>query len=253
MAGSFERQIYDVGAYHQYLKQSTNPLLYRLDPVYNNRCDPCRIPQPGYIGRVGVSVTHKRPLVDVESDLFQIGTKNTKDPNARFQPTCVQCGSDLDGYPAGSGVAATCDKCHEELFHLPVCESPMTDSTRISNPVCTARGVGINRFQPLCLNPQDENRWFHPSEVGISYRMVVKDNHVPCIPKLLDPAPALPKRSPERVSGAPGKPVSNPVVYPGQIPVGVPLPETNCNYGVHREPMHKHGKANRNWNNTKFV
>lgn len=245
MAGSFERQIYDVGAYQQHLKQSTMPLMYRLDPVYNNRCDPCRIPQPGYIGRVGVSVTHKRPLVDVESDLFQIGTKNSKDPNARFQPTCVQCGSDLDGYPSGSGVVANCDKCQEELFHLPVCESPITDSTRISNPVCTARGIGINRFQPLCLNPQDENRWLHPSEVGISYRMVVKDNHVPCIPKLLDPAPVLPKGS-------------GPVEYPGQIPVDVPLPTTaspaECKYGVYREHMHKHGKMlNRNWNGSKFV
>lgn len=239
MAGSFERQIYDVNAYRKQLEQSTNPLKYRLDPIFANRCDPCRITQPGFIGRVGVSVTHQRPLVDVESDLLLLNYKNTKDPNQKFKPTCAQCGECIEGYPCGGGVVASCDKCQEKLFHLPVCESPITDSTRISNPVCTARGIGINRFQPLCLNPQDENRWLHPSEVGISYRMVVKDNHVPCIPKLLDPTPVLPKGS-------------GPVDYPGQIPVNVPPPATpGCKYGVHRDHLHKHGKMlNRNWNKT---
>lgn len=229
MSGTFERQMYDVNAYKKSLEQSTNPLKYRLDPIAVTRCDPCRPPQPGYIGRVGVSITHQRPLVDVESDLMRLNYRNSKDPNQQYQPTCPQCGNCMEGYPCGGGVVAGCQNCQEKLNHLPVC-GPFTDYTRISNPICTARGVGINRFQPLCLNPQDENRWLHPSEVGINYRMVVKDNHVPCIPKMVDPTPLLPK---------------------GRGPIKCPKVKSTC--GVFREPLHKRGKVNRNWNGNQYV
>lgn len=237
MSGSFERQKYDPGNYEADIAQSTKPLNYLLDPISVNRCDPCRPSQPGYIGRVGVSVTHQRPLVDVESELLHLNILNSKDPGALYKPTCPQCGECYEGYPCGGGVVAGCNNCQEKLHHLPVC-TPFTDYTRISNPICTARGVGINRFQPLCLNPQDENRWLHPSEVGINYRMVVKDNHVPCIPKLVDPTPLLPQ-------GASGR---------GRVKCRVKCPKLENNTcGIFREPMHKLGKLNRNWNNREFV
>lgn len=231
MSGTFERQIYDLGAYKKSLEQSTNPLKYRLDPIAVTRCDPCRPMQPGYIAKTGVSVTHQRPLVDVESELMLLNYKASKDPNQHFQPTCPQCGECMEGYPCGGGVVAGCKKCQENLQHLPMC-GPFTDYTRISNPICTARGVGINRFQPLCLNPQDENRWLHPSEVGINYRMVVKDNHVPCIPKteVMDSVAAMPKPKPLHKD------------------VKCPKLEVLELCGVHREAMHKHGKINRKWN-----
>lgn len=229
MSGSFERQIYDVQAYQRSLEESTGPLKYKLDPIAVSRCDPCRPAQPGFIGRTGVSITHQRPLVDVESELLSLNIKASKDPNQKYRPTCPQCGECMEGYPCGDGVVAGCQNCQEKLHHLPAC-GPSTDYTRISNPICTARGVGINRFQPLCLNPQDENRWLHPSEVGISYRNVVKDNHVPCIPKMIDPTPLLPT---------------------GKGAVECPMVQNTC--GVHRAPMHKHGKIDRNWNNSQFI
>ena len=107
---------------------------------------------------------------------------------------------------------------------------PFTDYTRISNPICTARGIGINRFTPLCLNPQDENRWLHPSEVGISYRNVVKDNHVPGVPKLIDPTPLLPT---------------------GSGVIECPRVQNTC--GVFRESLHRNSNIDRNWNDSKFV
>jgi len=229
MAGSFERQMYDVQAYKRSIEESTGPLKYRLDPLAVTRCDPCRPSQPGFISKTGVSITHQRPLVDVESDLLRLDIRASKDPNQDYRPTCPQCGNCSEGYPCGGGVVANCQNCQEKLHHLPIC-GPFTDYTRISNPICTARGVGINRFQPLCLNPQDEPRWLHPSEVGISYRNVVKDNHVPCIPKMIDPTPLLPH---------------------GKGPIKCPMVTKTC--GVHREAMHKHGKVNRNWNNAEFV
>ena len=229
MSGSFERLKYDEETYNVALKQSTAPLNYRMDPIAVTRCNPCRVPEPGFIGKVGVSITHQRPLVDVESDLMQLNVRNTKDPNQKYKPTCPQCGDCMEGYPCGGGVVAGCQSCQEKLHHLPMCELS-TDHTRISNPICTARGVGINRFQPLCLNPQDENRWMHTSDVGINYRNVVKDNHVPCIPKLVDQSPALPT---------------------GTGHIRCPKVKATC--GVPREPLHKHGQANRNWNNSQFV
>lgn len=231
MSGAFTRPMYDQGAYNAAIQQATDPLKYRLDPVRNDRCDPCRVPDAGFLGKVGVSITHQRPLVDVESDLKHLNIKNSKDPNALYQPKCPQCGNCYEGYPCGGGVVAGCTNCQEKLHHLPMCEFK-TDYTRTSNPICTARGVGINRFQPLCLDPQDEARWLHPSEVGINYRMVVKDNHVPCVPKLIDQTPCLPT---------------------GSGPVPCPPVQVNV-CGVHRESLHKHGrKINRNWNDRKFV
>lgn len=230
MSGTFERQMYDVQAYKKSLEESTGPLNYRLDPLQVSRCDPCRPAQPGLIGRSGVSLTQQRALVDVESDLLRLNYKASHDPSQKYQPTCPQCGDCTEGYPCGGGVVAGCKNCQEQLTHLPAC-NPFTDYTRISNPICTARGVGINRFQTLCLNPQDESRWLHPSEIGISYRNVVKDNHVPCIPKMVDPTPLLPK-------GKAG-------------PIKCPKVNTTC--GVYRDAMHKMAKIDRNWNGNQYV
>jgi len=241
MSGSFERQLYDVQAYKKSLEESTAPLKYRMDPISVTRCDPCRPAQPGYIARTGVSITHQRPLVDVESELLRLNIRASKDPDQDYKPTCPQCGDCMDGYPCGGGVVAGCQKCQEALYHLPLC-GPFTDATRISNPICTARGVGINRFQVLCLNPQDESRWLHPSEVGISYRNVVKDNHVPCIPKMIDPTPLLPT----------GNGVYRPADRCPKIKAQAPAPDQEL-CGVFRDPMHKMGMINRNWNNSQFV
>lgn len=185
MSGSFERQIYDQNAYQAYLRQSTGPLIYQLDPVRVARCNPCRQIQPGFNNTAGVSHDGNRALVDIESNLMRLNYRNSKDPNAMYKPSCTQCGRCLnEGLPCGC-------RCNENLIHLPEC-SIITDHTRLSNPIWTARELGINRFQPLCLNPQDEGRWHQRAEIGINYRMVVKDNHVPLIPKPLDQSAVLP-------------------------------------------------------------
>lgn len=225
MSGTFERQMYDEGAYQAAIRQATARIHRTLDPIAVTRCNPCRVPNPGFIGSVGVSVTGQRPLIDVESDLMRLGRHNTKDLSEMYRPVCPQCGKCNEGLPCGGGVVRGCQNCQEKLNHLPRCEFD-TDYTRLSNPICTSREVGINRFQPLCLNPQDENRWLQPSEIGISYRLVVKDNHVPCVPKMIDPTPLLPT---------------------GKGPLPCPKIDTEV-CGVYTKPMHKHGMVNRQWN-----
>ena len=227
MSGTFERPMYDEGAYKAYQAQSSGPLLHILDPISTNQCNPCRPPEAGFLSKIGVSVSERKTLIDIESELRQGGYSLSKDPSQKYKPTCPECQNCSEGYPCGGGVVAGCNNCQEKLSHLPPC-TIRTEHTRLSNPICNSRGVGINRFAPLCLNPQEESRWLNPSEIGINYRMVAKDNHVPCIPKLVDPTPLLPKGGP------------------------LPCPPGTVVCGNYNQPLHNQYKnLNRNWNNLK--
>jgi hypothetical protein len=165
------------------LQQSTAALGFTLDPVYAEKCPPCLPTEVGWLGKQGVSYDNSKPLVDTESDLFNVGRILTKDPSYKFQPCqkkkCI-------------GLVNGCEECQPPLAHLPECVIK-NESTLLSNPKSTFRETGVNRFQPICLNPQDRTRWEHPGEIGINYRMIVKDNHVPCIPHPVSQTAALPK------------------------------------------------------------
>lgn len=178
--GSFESLIYDTGAYCTDLRQSTAPIKRMLDPNYANNCTACRPADVGYIGRQGTSVTGQIPLVDVDSDMKLLTYRATRDPAKKFRPCCPYCKKVNEGYPCGGG-AVTCEECRAKMYHFPAC-SIATEYSRIINPVCNNRGVGVNRYTPLCLDPQDLNRWEIQSQVGINNRMVSLDNHSPCIP-----------------------------------------------------------------------
>ena len=182
---SFTGLRYDNNAYEADLQISTAPARRILDPVYANVCNPCRPAQPGWLGRNGVS-THKGvSLVDIESDLNLRNYPASRDPAMKFIPICPKCQNcQTSGYPCGSGVTAGCDCCQGKLNHVPECSELSTEYNRLTNPPSTLKGKGINRFDPLYLNPQDENRWLHPAEVGINYRMIVKDNHIPKVPNV---------------------------------------------------------------------
>jgi hypothetical protein len=164
-----------------------------------------------------------RPLVDVESDLLGIDIKNSDDPNQQYQPRCPQCGLLADGMPTGGGVKNGCSVCNERLYNLPSI-SFQRDYTRTSNPVYTARERGVNRFQPLNINPQDERRWLQQASVGINYRMVVKDNHVPVIPKLIDQTSCLPRPH-------------------ATDPIKVNATLSNGYMGTYIGPLHKYNKS----------
>lgn len=180
---NWSRAKYDQEYIQMDIKQSTAPLEYALDPNYAERCNPCFPTEVGWIGKQGVSYDSGKPMVDTESDLFNLTRVLTKDP-FKYKPHCItdQC----------VGVINGCDQCQPKLYNFPICPIKY-ESTRLSNPISTLKETGVNRFQPLCLDPQDRTRWEHPGEIGINYRMVVKDNHVPCIPHPIDQTPALPK------------------------------------------------------------
>jgi len=87
-----------------------------------------------------------------------------------------------------------------------------TEDTRLSNPPCTLRSTGWNRWEWLCWNPQD--RAEIPFQWNTSYRTVVKDNHTPIIEEPLDQSALMPNGNTD------GRDFNN--------PVGPWAPKANC-------------------------
>ena len=180
---NWSRTKYDQDYVEKDLKQSIAPVIYTLDPIYTERCRPCLIDEPGWIGKQGVSYDSSKPLVDTESDLFNISRIQSRNPSHKYIPPCITSNC--------IGVMNDCNQCQPNLYNFRLCR-PKREYTRLSNSISTLKETGVNRFQPICLDPQDRSRWEHPGEIGINYRMIVKDNHVPCIPTPMDQTSALP-------------------------------------------------------------
>ena len=72
--------------------------------------------------------------------------------------------------------------------------------TRLDNPASNIKGVGPNRFQWLCLDPQDKVAFNAgdsrlPFNWNISSRTIAKDNNRPCLPTPFDQYAVYPKES----------------------------------------------------------
>jgi hypothetical protein len=189
MAGSWERLKYDVDAYQYGLKENEKVINYEINRP--KICDVCRPPHPGYIGDMGVSISESRPLVDVESDLQNIDRINSNCPSKKYKPFCPKMESCNEGYPCGGGVVAGCFNSQEKNVDLPQCDMYPIE-TRTTHPICKYKSMQWDRFEALCTDPQDRGNWEHPGETLINYRLVVKDNHRPCLPTLIDQTLALP-------------------------------------------------------------
>ena len=201
---SFNRLNYDICQYQQALAESTGPGHYALTtpPI---SCEPCYPADPQTrLQRSGASIDTSKPMIDIDSEMLNITRPTSKCPSRKWIPRCSKYTA--DGYPCGRGVVATCrtckgntpmrrgDKCPDRfssgVTHWKDCNVPIED-TRLSNPPCNLRGTGINRWEWLCLNPQE--RVEAPFDYNISNRIVVKDNHRPCVPAPVDASPSLPK------------------------------------------------------------
>jgi hypothetical protein len=175
--------------------------------------------------------------IDVESDLFNLNRVASNCPKNKYYPDAKNCKVVNQGQPAGAGVISTTmpargggivegfdskpkegvfrkngQRCTDNnLVDFPSC-SFNTEDTRLSNPPATLRGTGINRFQPMGLNPQA--KLFFPGEYHTSTRLVFRDNHRPCIPSLkviseppLPPAKQLPCHKTVPTCAAPNMPM----------------------------------------------
>ena len=112
--------------------------------------------------------------VDDGSELEGLNYKSTKCSNDQYIPGKYSS--------KGACAAAGTSKVRSCL--------PPTEDTRLSNPPCNLHSTGWNRWEWLCWNPQD--RAIIPFEWNTSYRIVAKDNHVPCFETPLDQLNHLP-------------------------------------------------------------
>lgn len=244
---SFNRLMYDYCEGKKSLLESTGPGNYMNNtPVICGNClqtDPNIIPN-----RTGASMNSNVPWrfyagpIDVESELLNLNRAASKCPGNQYKPDCNGCSVKNQGQPCGAGVISgvSCDKkiegftnqnnqgkvcppnnnnpgqrCSDNnLVSFPNCYFGTVNS-RLNNPPSSLKGTGINRFTPLCLDPQANI--FFPGEYQIPSRQVIRDNHRPCIPSL------------KTISQAPLPPAEKP-----------PCPETVKTCGVFTAPMYQY-------------
>lgn len=189
---SFTRSKYDSCETNKETVESRGPGNYMMNtPVI---CGNCLQTNPRIIAqKTGVSLNNAPQRfyygpVDAESELRNINKPASRCPDRKYMPNTNGCSSDT-GYPAGQGVITGAKKstmrhpwtrCPDgNLIDQPLCHLN-TEDCRLSNPPSTLRGTGWNRFNPLCIDPQ-KNVLF-PGSSQVSTRLVIKDNHRPCVP-----------------------------------------------------------------------
>jgi hypothetical protein len=182
---SFNRLNYDTCSYQHSLAESVGPGEYMLtEPP--NVTSPCFAESPQIrLQRQGVSVTRDMPLIDVDSELLNLTRSASNCPNKQYIPNGEQCDE-----------SKRLEEAKNNLVHGDDCYFTVED-TRLSNPACNLRGTGWNRWEWLCLNPQE--RVLMPFDHNINNRLVAKDNHRPCIPKPIDVNYSLPQGEEEIV------------------------------------------------------
>jgi hypothetical protein len=144
------------------LRQSSGPGTYHLSRPM--KCSSPFVADP-FLSSQGaqVSICGDRPLVDVDSELIGITRKAMRCPQGLYAA----------GTPACSLKHPRTDESLNSQFE--------PEDTRSSNPTCTLRGTGWNRFEWLCEDPQ---RFAEiPFETEVNNRAVVKDTHRPLIPR----------------------------------------------------------------------
>lgn len=164
---SFTRLNYDSCAYVYDMNQSMKVGDYRLNAPLNK--DNVFYPDPSIaLSGYGGSVCEDN-VIDVDSELMGLNVKATNCPSKKFKPS---------------------DKPFCKLINPKTGTAIVSEDTRMSNPPCTLRGTGWNRWEWLCSNPQDMA--LTPFETNINNRIVVKDNHRPCIPNPMDHSLLIP-------------------------------------------------------------
>jgi len=163
---SFTRLPYDSCSYLYDLNESIKVGEYQLNTPRPE--SDCFYPNPSIaLNKSGASVCDK-DIVDVDSELMGLNLKATKCPSKKYNPATKFC----------------------NLIHMKDCDYLSTEETRMSNPPCTLRGTGWNRWEWLCNNPQEKA--ITPFETMINNRLIVKDNHRPCIPTPMSSEAVLP-------------------------------------------------------------
>ena len=169
---------YDSCSYKEKLRRTVGPGLYQLETPYND-CLDCSQDVPAdpslRYQKYGQNMCSMKKSVDDSSELLGLNYKNTKCNAEQFVPGNYE--------KSGCFIRGTTDPRQ--------CTAPRED-TRLSNPPCTLKETGINRWEWLCYDPQ-ERAIEAFDRVPVNYRMVAKHNHVPLIETPMDQDGFYPK------------------------------------------------------------
>lgn len=155
---SFSRINYDSCAYDKKLSESTGPGEYLLNKPSNPETCFIGSPQLRY-DRGAVSKFKGMDIVDVDSELMGLNR------------TLAKC-QESDLLTGEKEQLKTCSADERFLY---------AEDTKLSNPPCTLKGRGWNRWEWLCENPQDKA--ITKFNTNMSDRTIAKDTHKPLIPK----------------------------------------------------------------------
>jgi hypothetical protein len=168
----------DSCSYEEKLRVTTGPGMYMLGTPSNDCGNDCSrdIPADPYFRyqKFGQNTCPPGSAVDDGSELEGLNYRTTKCSKDQYLP----------GKYSAKGACSV-----PGTTRVRSCLPP-TEDTRLSNPACTLRSTGWNRWEWLCWNPQD--RALVPFEREVSYRIVAKDNHAPCFEMPLDDTPIHP-------------------------------------------------------------
>ena len=157
---------YDSCSYKEKLRRAVGPGLYQLD-VPSNDCEVCYRDIPAdpslRYQNYGHNTCSMKSAVDDSNELLRLNYKNTKCNDEEYMPgKYKKTGCDIKG----ESDARQCIIPREDM--------------RLSNPPCTLKETGINRWEWICYDPQ-EKAIEQFDRIPVNYRMVAKDNHVPCV------------------------------------------------------------------------
>ena len=166
---SSTRNMYDLNNYKRDLQASVGQGNYTLEP--NKQCDGCFSTNIRN-SNLGNSVCSN--LIDVDSEIMGLNIKNTKCSEKSYLPS-------NDSF---------CNFKDEKD-----CPVFTGENTRLSNPPCTLRGTGWNRWEWLCQNPQDKAIMPNEEFFLIDTKLMTKDNHRPCVPNLVEREISCPEQT----------------------------------------------------------
>lgn len=161
---------YDPMAYKQSLTQSTGASDYIMGTPWH-QCPPC-LPTDSRRNPLGQGVAQctSASLIDIDSELQGIARHNSRASCEKFQAGSTPC---------------------KTIAPIPDCPAAdRSEDTRLSNPPCTLRSTGFNRWEWLCKDPQASVEV--PFDFNVNSQLIAKDSHRPLLPTPVDPRPLLP-------------------------------------------------------------
>ena len=166
----FTRQIYDSGAYEHDLREWTGPEQYYLMPQAEHRDYTCLqdIVEMRPHNRMR-NIAKSKDMVNIESDLLNLNRKNSRDPRKKYP--FIKPSYTIDTIPVCTG--------KENNFNIIY---PKLEGSQFNRE----KQIQVQRFESLCLNPQQSNRIRSNNVIGLNTRLYERDSHRPLVPVPVD-------------------------------------------------------------------